>query len=408
MIALGPLLPLLIAAGILLAGNGLLGTLVTLRGVEEGFDAALIGLMGTAYFGGFLISCYISPRLLHAVGHIRVFAALAAIASAASLTMVLWIDAYGWVVLRFVLGFCFSGLFMAIESWLNEATANHNRGRILSLYRVIDLAVVTGSQFLLPLFGVGSFAVFAVAAIMITLSLVPVSLGDRSNPHPPEQVKFDLKTIWQISPLASLGCITIGLTNSAFRTIGPLFADDAGLNTADVAVFMSAGIIGGAVLQYPLGWMSDRLDRRYVFIAATLGAAASGLFLSRVAGTDKMLLYVGIFAFGAFSLPLYSLSAAHANDRAKSGQYVLVAAGLSFFYSIGAAAGPFAVAWVMKIYGTSAFFTYTSIIHLFLIGLTFWRMRARSRPEKRRGRFTAILRTSPVFMRMARSAAKKH
>ena len=189
---------------------------------------------------------------------------------------------------------------------------------------------------------------------------------------------------------------------------GRCFANDAGLNTADVAVFMSAGIIGGAVLQYPLGWMSDRLDRRYVFIAATLGAAAAGLFLSRVAGTDQTLLNVGIFMFGAFSLPLYSLSAAHANDRAQSGQYVLVAAGLSFFYSIGAAAGPFLVAWVMKIYGTSAFFTYTSIIHLVLIGITLWRMRARSRPEKARGRFTAMLRTSPVFFRMARSASKKH
>ncbi|MDH3742872.1 MAG: MFS transporter, partial [Hyphomicrobiales bacterium] len=233
-------------------------------------------------------------------------------------------------------------------------------------------------------------------------------LADRSNPKPPEQVAFDLKAIWTISPLASLGCITIGLTNSAFRTIGPLFARDAGLDTADVAIFMSAGIIGGAVLQYPLGWMSDRLDRRYVFITATLGAAAAGLFLSRVAGNTQMLLYAGIFMFGAFSLPLYSLSAAHANDRAEAGQYVLVAAGLSFFYSIGAAAGPFAVAWVMKIFGTSAFFTYTSIIHLLLIGLTLWRMQARSRPERARGLFTSMLRTSPVFMKMARSNVKKH
>ncbi|MGI9464859.1 MAG: MFS transporter, partial [Aestuariivirgaceae bacterium] len=312
-----------------------------------------------------------------------------------------------WIVLRFVMGFCFSGLFMAIESWLNEASANQDRARVLSIYRVVDLCVVTGSQFLLPLFGVGSFAIFAIAAIMISLSLVPVSLADRSSPKPPEQVKFDLKTIWAISPLACLGCITIGLTNSAFRTIGPLFATDAGLDTADVAIFMSAGIICGAVLQYPLGWMSDRLDRRYVFIAATLGAAAAGLFLSRIAGNDQALLNFGIFAFGAFSLPLYSLSAAHANDRAKAGQYVLVAAGLSFFYSIGAAAGPFAVAWVMKIFGTSAFFTYTSAIHLVLIGLTMWRMGARSRPEKVRGRFTTLLRTSPVLFRLARSSSKK-
>lgn len=407
MIALGPLLPLLIAAGILLAGNGLQGTLVTLRGAEEGFDAAFIGLMGTAYFGGFLVSCVISPRLLKAVGHIRVFAALAAIASSASLMLVLWIEPLVWILLRFVMGFCFSGLFMAVESWLNEASANKDRGRVLSIYRVVDLAVVTGSQFMLPLFGVGSFAIFALASIMISLSLVPVSLADRSSPKPPQQVSFDLKTIWSISPLACLGCITIGLTNSAFRTIGPLFGSAAGLDTAGIALFMSAGIIGGAVLQYPLGWMSDRLDRRYVFITATLGAAAAGFFLSTFAGNNPLLLYLGIFVFGAFSLPLYSLSAAHANDRASTGQYVLIAAGLSFFYSIGAAAGPLFVAWVMKIFGTSAFFTYTSIIHLLLVALTVWRMRARSRPERSSGRFTTLLRTSPVFFRLARSPSKK-
>ncbi len=407
MISLGPLLPLFIAAGILLAGNGLQGTLVTLRGAQEGFDAAFIGLMGTAYFGGFIVSCIVSPKLLKFVGHIRVFAALAAIASSASLLLVLVIEPLVWIGLRFVMGFCFSGLFMAIESWLNEAAANKDRGRVLSIYRVVDLGVVTGSQFMLPLFGVGTFAIFAVAAIMISISLVPVSLADRSNPRPPEQVSFDLKTIWVISPLACLGCITIGLTNSAFRTIGPLFGAEAGLDTTQIAVFMSAGIVGGAVLQYPLGWMSDRYDRRHVLIAATLGAALAGVFLSKFAGRDVWLLNAGIFVFGAFSLPLYSLSAAHANDRAEKGQFVLVAAGLSFFYSLGAAVGPFAVAWVMKIFGTSAFFTYTSIIHMLLIMLTLWRMRARSRPEQPQGRFTALLRTSPVLFRLARSNSKK-
>ncbi len=407
MIKLGPLMPLLIAAGILLAGNGLQGTLTTLRAAEEGFDATFIGLMGTAYFGGFLISCVASPRLLKAVGHIRVFASLAAIASAASLLLVLMIDPVAWIVLRFIMGFSFSGLMMAVESWLNASARNEDRARLLSIYRVIDLGAVTGSQFMLPAFGVGGFAIFAVTAIMISMSLVPVSLADRSNPKPPEEFKFDLKTVWAISPLACLGCVTIGMTNSAFRTIGPLFATDAGLDTAGVAVFMSSGIIGGAVLQYPLGWMSDRLDRRWVFIAATLGAALAGFFLSNFAGNSPAMLNAGIFAFGAFSLPLYSLSAAHANDRAGSGQYVLVAAGITFFYSIGAAAGPFIVTWVMKWLGTSAFFTYTSVIHLLLIIITLWRMRARAQPQQHGSRFTALLRTSPALFKLARRNGRK-
>ncbi len=196
------------------------------------------------------------------------------------------------------------------------------------------------------------------------------------------------------------------MTNSAFRNIGPLFANEAGLDTSAVAVFMSAGIVGGAALQYPLGWMSDRLDRRWVFIWVTLGAALAGFFLSNFAGSNTMLLNIGIFAFGAFSLPLYSLSAAHANDRAGAGQYVLIAAGLSFFYALGAAAGPFMVTWVMKFFGPSAFFTYTSAVHLLLIFLTLWRMRARGRPSEKHGRFTSLLRTSPAMFKLARRSRK--
>jgi len=406
MVNLKPLLPLLTAAGILLAGNGLQGTLIALRAAQEGFDPALVGFMGMGYFVGFMISCLFAARLIRAVGHIRVFAALAAIAAAGSLLLVLVIDPYVWIALRFVLGFCFAGLFMTIESWLNGAVANAERARVLSLYRMIDLAVVTGAQFLIPAFGVAGFALFAVMAMMICLSLVPVSLGDRSNPMPPEEIRFSATAIWAISPVACIGCITIGLTNSAFRLMGPIYAGNIGMDTADVALFISAGIVGGAVLQYPLGWLSDRLDRRWVLITSTTGAVVAGLFLAQAAGTSALLNYAGIFVFGAFALPLYSLSAAHANDRAKPGQFVLVAAGLSFFFSLGASIGPVLAAWVMKTFGVSAFFTYTSVVHASLVVVTLWRMRVRGRPlAARTRRFVTLLRTSPVLTRMAQGTS---
>ena len=215
---------------------------------------------------------------------------------------------------------------------------------------------------MIPTFGVAGFTLFALMAMMVALSLVPVSLGDRSNPTPPEEIKFSVSAIWAISPVACIGCITIGLTNSAFRLIGPIYAGNIGMDTAAIALFISAGIVGGAVLQYPLGWLSDRLDRRWVLIVSTSGAVAAGLFLSQAAGTSVLMNNAGVFAFGAFALPLYSLSAAHANDRAKPGQYVLVAAGLSFFFSLGASIGPVLAAWVMKTFGVSAFFTYTSVV----------------------------------------------
>lgn len=401
-----PLSPLLAAAAILLAGNGLQGTLITLRAGIEGFDASLIGLTGASYYGGFLLSCLFSARLIRAVGHIRVFAGFAAIAASVSLTMVIWIDPYAWIGLRFLAGMCFAGLFMVIDSWLNASVSNEARARTLSVYRLLDLAAVTGSQFLLPVFGVEGFSIFAIMAILTCMSLVPVSLMDRSSPALPEEAKFSVKAVWAISPLACMGCITIGLTNSTFRLMGPLYASEIGFDTAGVATFMSAGIVGGAVLQLPLGWLSDRLDRRWVLIIATLGAAAAGFLLSWAGGQSQTMALLGIFLFGCFALPLYSLSAAHANDHAKPGQFVILAAGLSFFFSIGAMAGPVIAAQVLKVFGPDFFFTYTSIIHLLFVAATMWRMAARATPDmKAKKRYATLLRTSPFMYKLAHQRA---
>jgi len=405
MTSIRPLIPLLIAAGILLAGNGLQGTLIALRGAEEGFSASLIGFIGTAYFAGFLFGCVAVPRMLQSVGHIRTFAALAAIAASATVALVIWIDAGVWIIMRLILGFCFSGLFTSVDSWINSSVANKDRARVLSLYRLIDLGSVTGAQFLLPLYGTSGFVIFGIIVIFICLSVVPVSLADRSSPKPPETYQFDIKKIWALSPMASIGCVAIGMTNSSFRLVGPVYAQDIGLSIANVATFMSAGIIGGAVLQYPLGWWSDRYDRRWALIAATSGAAGAGLFLSYVAGNSQYLNYLGIFMFGAFAMPLYSLSAAHANDRAGKDDYVMVSSGLIFLFSLGAMIGPTVGSLLIEYYGARALFTFTSGVHATLVLVTLWRMRTTaSVPAQRRSRFVGLLRTSSY---MARLAARK-
>lgn len=398
-----PLIPLLVAAGILLAGNGLLGTLIALRGVQEGFSTGLIGLFGTAYFGGFMLGCIAVPKMLQSVGHIRTFASLAAIATAATLTLVLWIDPLGWIALRLILGFCFSGLFTAVESWINSSVANKDRGRVLSLYRLIDLGCVTSAQFLLPVFGPSGFAIFGVIAIFICLSLVPVSLADRSNPRPPENHRFDLKKIWKLSPMAAIGCLAIGMTNSSFRLVGPVYAQEIGFSITGIATFMSVGIAGGVVLQYPLGWWSDRYDRRWALIVATLGAAASGFYISWFAGDNQLANLVGIFLFGAFALPLYSLSTAHANDRAGKDDFVMVSAGLIFLFALGATIGPAVGSILIEYYGPRALFMFTSIVHVGLAVVTLWRMRARgSVPLDGRSRFVGLLRTSSYMARLGR------
>ncbi|HFC04997.1 MAG TPA: MFS transporter [Rhizobiales bacterium] len=403
--SLTSLFPLLLAAGVLLAGNGLQGTLIALRSEAEGFGSGLIGLMGTGYFGGFLVSTLVSAKLVRAVGHIRAFSALAAIVAAVMLAFILWVNPYWWIALRFIAGFSFAGLFMVVESWLNDSTDNANRGKVLSIYRIIDLGFVTGGQLLLPLVGIEGFALFAITAMFLGLSLVPISLADRTNPKPPKVAKFDILLVWKISPIACLGCIIIGMTNSSFRMVGPIFASRMGLETASVAYFMSMGIIGGAVLQFPLGWMSDRFGRRKILVATTLGATLAGVYLAFFAGTDQNLLLAGAFAFGAFSLPLYSLSAAHANDRANEGQYVLLASGLMFFFALGATVGPAIAAWAMTRFGTSAFFTYISVVHGSFVVATLWRMAVSASPARAsRGKFAVLLRTSPALFKMARKS----
>ena len=405
---LRPLIPLLIAAGILLAGNGLQGTLIALRGAAEGFSPTTIGLMGSAYFAGFLIGCLYIPRLLRAVGHIRAFAALAALGAAGALLLVLFVDPIAWIAIRFLSGICFSSLFTTIESWLNSAAANANRARVLAVYRIIDIVAVTGSQYMIPGLGIEGFVTFAVMAMMITLSLVPVSMADRSNPQPPAEFRLDLKGVWRISPLASIGCIAVGLTNSAFRMVGPIYGQAIGLSVSEIASFMSAGIIGGAVMQYPLGALSDRRDRRQVLLVTTIGAMVSALAISWFAGNDRNANLLLVFLFGAFAMSLYSLSAAHANDHATKDEFVQVAAGLLFFYSIGAMAGPLIASFLMQRFDPHALFSYTSAIYATLAVVTLYRMGVRGAvPAGQRRRFASLLRTSPVFMRMARRGRGK-
>ena len=400
--SLRPLIPILTAAGILLGGNGLQGTLIALRGAQEGFSPAIIGFMGTAYFAGFLIGCLVIVRMMRAVGHIRAFSALAAIAAAGTLVMALSINPFTWTGIRFLSGFCFAGLFTVMEAWLNSGVANKDRARVLALYRIIDLGAVTGSQFLIPIIGPEGFPIFAVMAIMITLSLVPVSLGDRSNPAPPEDVKLDLRRAWEISPIAAIGCIAVGVTNSAFRTLSPVYAEQIGMSVADVATFVSVSIIGGALIQYPLGYASDRSDRRTVLLVTTGLAMTAAVALGMFAGGDRLLNFALVFVFGSFAMPLFSLSAAHANDRAGKNEYVMLNAALMLFYSFGAIGGPFAAAGVMEWYGPHALFLFAAAVYAVFIALILYRMRARApAPEAQRGRFTALLRTSTIFARLA-------
>ncbi|UTG98486.1 MFS transporter [Sinorhizobium meliloti] len=405
-----PLIPLLVTAGILIGGNGLQGTFISLRALEEGFSTSLIGVIGAGYNVGFAIGCVYVTRILRAIGHIRTFSAMAAIASAAAIAMVLVIDPWFWFLMRLVAGICFASLFATVESWLNASVTNGNRARTLSIYRLVDLGSVTAAQYAIPGIGIGGFELFAIISMALTLSLVPISFADRSSPVAPEAIRFDVKALWNISPLATIGCIVVvGLTNAAFRSLGPIYAQEIGLSVTAIATFMSAGIIGGVVLQYPLGYYSDRIDRRLIILIATFGSLLAGLFLAFVAGSDEWLNFAGIFAFGAFAMPLFSLCSAHANDHAAEGQHALVSAGMLFFWSLGAIIGPLLASFLLEIFEPPVLFIYTAAILALFMAYTIRRMTARKPvpTEERSMRFRSLLRTSSFFNKLAGGQTRK-
>lgn len=398
-----PLVPLLVTAGILIGGNGLQGTYIALRGSAEGFSPSTIGLIGAGYSIGFAIGCLYVTRILRSIGHIRTFAAMAAIAACCCVLMPLIMAPAFWALMRFVIGICVASLFAVVESWINARVTNANRARTLSVYRLVDLSSVTVAQYLIPTFGIEGPVIFSLIAITMALSLVPISVADRSSPTPPEAINYDIRAVWRISPLSVVGVIAVGLSMAAFRNIGPVYAQDIGMGITEIATFMSAGIIGGVVLQYPLGIFSDRLDRRQVIIWSTIGTILAGGYLSIFAGTDETANIIGIFIYGAFAMPLYSLCSAHGNDHAKPGEHALVSAGLLFFWSIGATIGPLLASLLLQFIGPQVFFIYTSFIFTGFLYYTLVRMRTRPAipPEERPGRFRALLRTSAYFNRLA-------
>ncbi|SME88122.1 Predicted arabinose efflux permease, MFS family [Tistlia consotensis] len=401
---IGQLLPILVSAGILLAGNGVLLTLVAVRGRAEGFSEVQLGIIGAAYYVGTFAACLLTAKLIQRSGHIRIFAVMAAVAAVAVLTMLLLIDPWVWTAARGLMGLAFAGIATVIESWLNALADRGNRGRILSIYRIVDLSSVTGAQFLMPVVGAGGFAIFVIVAILYCTALIPVAASRLQSPAPPESALLRPRAIWLLSPVACAGCITIGLTNGAFRTLGPVYAQGMGFDVNRIALFMSLGIAAGALFQFPLGWLSDRFERRTILILSTAGAAAASLLLSHAEGR---LIFAGVFLFGGFAFPLYSLSVAHASDHARPGQYVELSLGLTFFFSLGATVGPFAASLVINHFGPPAFWLYTSTMHGSFVVFVLYRMTRRPPvPAARRSRFVALIRSSPLLLRLTRSRAE--
>lgn len=388
---------LLVAAFFLIAGNGLQGTLLAVRGDLEGFPLLMVGFLMSAYFAGFIGGCRIAPVMVKRVGHIRSFTALASVASAAALAYALAVHPIIWICLRIVTGFCMAGLYMIIESWINENATNERRGRILSVYRITDLVAATLGQALLAAADPAQFALFAIVSILISLALVPVALTNSAQPRPIASAKLDLKKLFQISPLAAAGCLCVGAANGAFWAVAAVYVQRLGYDIRTVAIFMTTAVIAGALSQWPLGLASDRMDRRIIIIVTASLCAASGALLAFAGGVSGQMLLLGAFAFGFTAMPIFGLCVAHANDRAEPHEYVTLAASLLLLYGVGAVIGPVMAPVAMNFFGPGALFLHTAFTYTALALFGLFRVLVRDpAPRSDRESYVSVPRTSPT------------
>jgi MFS family permease len=375
---LAPIFALLMSAALLLMGNGLQSTLLPVRAKLEGFTALEIGVLGSAYFTGFALGCLHGPRMIRRSGHVRAFAAMVAIASTVILAHAMILAPWAWWALRVLTGACFATLYMIVESWLNEKSTNANRGFIFSVYTIINLTVVAIGQLMLLLHEPMDFPLFSIASILVSLAAVPQA----SVPAPIEAVHLRFRELYQTSPIGLTGCLAVGLANGSFWSLAPLFVQSRGDASAHVAIFMSLAVIAGAIGQWPLGTLSDRIDRRRVILLTCIGSALAGVALTWLADAPELIFFAGAFAYGLFALPLYAISVAHTNDFVQPEGYVEAASGLLLVYAVGAIFGPIVASIVMHHLGPGSLFSFTATVHLAMLAYTLHRMPFRPRPPE--------------------------
>jgi MFS family permease len=317
------------------------------RAVSLGFSFEVTGIIMSAYFAGFIVGSLRCVYLIERAGHIRTFAALASVSSAATLAFILVESPVAWAILRAILGFCLAGLYMVTESWLNERSDNTNRGRVLSIYMMVSLSSLALGQPLLLLPNPGHFEIFCVASVLISLGLVPVTLTISPAPAPPRAQPMALSSLYRVSPLGVAGCFASGLALGSFWSMAPVFCRTLGLSEGATVIFMVATILGGLFLLWPIGRLSDRLDRRRVIAMACAASAAASLAMVLTGGESMLALFGLAIAFGGFTFPIYSIAVAHTNDYMEPDDLVSASSALLLVYGVGAFLGPLVAGLIM-------------------------------------------------------------
>lgn len=400
---------LLLGFGVLMLGDGLQGTLLAVRADQEGYSTTTTGLIMSSFYAGFLTGSIMTPRIMLQVGHIRVFAALAAMASAAILVHAVFLDVAVWIGLRLISGFCFAGLYVVAESWLNERATNETRGKLLSLYMVVTYAGVGLGQLLLNLADPQGYPLFVLTSVLISIAVVPLLLSASATVQHQESVHIKLRDLYRVSPLGVVGMFIEGFVTATFFALGPVYAQRLGLPLKEISYFMASAMVGTVILQWPIGALSDYFDRRVVLtivVLMTAAAAFSCVPLSE-GSTTSLLLAVAVFA--GLALPLYSLCLAHTNDHLHPSQMIAASGTLVLISGLGAVAGPLLVALIMDQFGHQGFFWSIGVAYLLTAVFALYRMTRRTAtPRDKQGATTpAAVHPSSVVIESMQQYAKE-
>ncbi len=377
-LSLAPVAALLLSVSTLLLGNGLLGTLLIVRAGQEGFSTGAISGLMSFYFAGFTIGALVLPRIIVSVGHIRTFAGFAAIASMTALLHVAFVEPIAWMPLRLVTGFAYAGMILATESWLNAHAVQSTRGQLLSIFGVVSMGSWACGQALLNIAPPADVTLFLIVSLLISAAVVPITLLPSHPPAQVEQERVVFRELVLASPLAVAGAFLAGLAIGGFWGLGPNFAQRIGLDVGGISAFMAAVLGGTFALQWPLGWLSDRVSRNLVIAGAALASAAAAIGVALAVDAPLPLLLAAGALFGGFGIPIYSLCLAVANDDLPANRLLGTARGLLLLNGIGTAAGPFIGGAAMAIAGPGGLFLYAAALLTILAVLAI----ARRRPSR--------------------------
>ena len=344
-------------------GHGLQGTLIGVRSVLEGFSFFASGLIIAGYYGGYLTGALTIPSFLQRVGHIRVFAALASLASIAILLHSVFVHPYSWMFIRILTGLSLAGIYVIMESWLNEKSTNQTRGQLLSVYMIITFVFVGAGQFLLNLGDPAKVDLFILVSILLSFALLPILLSSTEQPNTESPKFFSLREFYTVSPLGFVGALATGLSHSAVFGYGAIYASSINLSLFEISLYMMIITSAGALSQWPIGYLSDRIDRRVILIGVSFMAAGLSLFFvfANFMPLTLFLIFTGLFSVAC--LPMYSLTVAHTNDFLQPNEIVSASATFGILIGIGSIVGPLFVSTFMEILGAVGFFIYLFLIH---------------------------------------------